>query len=245
MINNNNGIIFSLSEKNELIYGPVDMRDYLDQSNFKTYTMTLCSPKLYETRSNLIYMNLRYTLPAGSIKPPSGVNPNNHQSTQPSLQKIQITIRKYRRHGLANETIERSLMLTKPAYFSKLLGYMLTASNSGGADPSGQIKALDIITWIVYNHANLDSQHLDFLKEQICAGIDKLLSMCYLYGNRSTSRKATMLLTLLLNNKLDPCKTFANLLHEKLIILMRYLLCFESSAALNWFFTLFHQVCLV
>lgn len=246
-----------------MIFGPVDVRDFLDQTNFKTYTMTICSPKLYETRSNLIYMNLRYHTSNNNPKPliTGGVNPNNQQiiTNSPSLQKIQITIRKYRRQGLANETFERSLMLTKPAFFSKLLGLMfggaspssyvnreqqhLQSSLSGsGTDPNMQIKALDLITWIVYNHANLDSPHLEFLKEQLCASLEKLLTQCFLYGSRSSSRKATMLLTLLLNPKLDPTRSFATLLLDKLLVLMRYLLCFESSAALNWFFTLFQQV---
>lgn len=236
----------------------MDVRDFLDQTNFKTYTMTICSPKLYETRSNLIYMNLRYHTSSSSsnnTKPliTGGVNPNNQQimTNSPSLQKIQITIRKYRRHGLANETFERALMLTKPAFFSKLLGFMfggaspsssLAAAGSSGTDPSAQIKALDLITWIVYNHANLDSPQLEFLKEQLCASLEKLLTQCFLYGSRSSSRKATMLLTLLLNPKLDPTRSFATLLLDKLLVLMRYLLCFESSAALNWFFTLFQQV---
>lgn len=245
-----------MSEKNELIYGPIDVRDYLDASNFKTYTMTICSPKLYETRSNLIYLNLRYASAVSvSTRPPSGVNPNNASvvgSQTQLLHKIQITIRKYRRHGLANESIERSLMLTKPAFFSKLLAHMFTNTSqqqqqenasSATIDPNVQLKTLDMLTWIVYNHANIESAHLNFLKEQLMGtSLDKLLTNCFLYGNRSTSRKATMLLTLLLNAKLDPHKQFAHLLLDKLLVLMRYLLCFESSAALNWYFTLLHQV---
>lgn len=168
------------------------------------------------------------------------VNPNNQlqQQQQHSLQKIQITIRKYRRHGLANESIERSLMLTKPSFFESLLDFMF----SNTTDPAIQIKTLDLITWIFYNHCYLDSSHLGFLKEQFALGLEKFLTNCYLYGTRSTSRKATMLLTLLLNPKLDPTKTFASLLLDKLLVLLKYLLCFESSASLNWFFTLFHQV---
>ena len=238
-----------MSEKNELIYGPVDVRDFLDQSNLKTYTITICSPKLYEARSNLIYMNLKYKSKPASV-PPSGVNPNNHhqQHQSSSLQKIQITVRKYRRHGIPNETIERSLMLNKPAFFTKLLEFMFSPSSSSASttsnDPSIQIKALDLITWIFYNHSSLESAHLNFLKEHLClsGGLEKLLTMCFLYGNRSISRKATMLLTFLLNPKLDPSKSFAQLLLDKLLVLMKFLLCFESSAPLNWFFTLFHQV---
>ncbi len=177
--------------------------------------------------------------------------------------KIQLIIRKYRRHGLANESIERSLMLTRTAFFGKLLDFMLSSttattttttttattssSTSSLTSSSDQLKALDLLTWIVYNHSSDSStahaSHLASLREHLLfASIDKFLAATYLFGNRSTSRKATLLLTMLLNPRLDPSKAFAALILDKLLELMKYLLCFESSAALNWFFTLFYQV---
>ena len=39
-------IDFNLNQKQELIYGPIDIRDFLDPSGTKTYLITLCSQKL-------------------------------------------------------------------------------------------------------------------------------------------------------------------------------------------------------
>ena len=44
-----NGIDFNLKSRHELIFGPVNLRDYLDLTNSKTYMITICSSKLYET----------------------------------------------------------------------------------------------------------------------------------------------------------------------------------------------------
>lgn len=212
------------------------MRDFLDLSNFKTYTITICSNKLYETRSNLIYLNLK----SSGAKQAHNNEPQSATMHQQVLQKIQITIRKYARTGIANESIERSLMLTKQSFVKSLLDFMYSPCNQHESQLLA--RSLDLLIWIFYNHFSMDSVYLSSLRDTFSSSLDKFLTTFYLYGNRSTSRKATILLNLLINQKLDPARVFANLLLNKLLILMKYLLNFESSAALNWYFSLLHQV---
>ena len=102
------------SNKHELLFGPADVRDYLDLSWTRTYYVTICSSKLVETRVNLFYLNIR--------APSGGSDVSNF------LQKVQITVRKYRRTGLENETIERSLMLKKTNFFAQMLEYLLAST---------------------------------------------------------------------------------------------------------------------
>ena len=50
---------FNVSDKHELLYGPVDISEFLDLSCSKTYAITISSDKLLETRSNLFFLSLK------------------------------------------------------------------------------------------------------------------------------------------------------------------------------------------
>jgi hypothetical protein len=62
------------------------------------------------------------------------------------IDKIFITLRKYKKTGLPYERIERAVMLTKPVIFKRLLAKLLESNEMD------QLNLLDIINWIFYNH---------------------------------------------------------------------------------------------
>ena len=75
-----------------------------------------------------------------------------HQQQQQQLvQQIQITIRKYKRHGIANESVERGIMLSQHAFFAAILAYALDEAARATDVTGGQLKTLDLLVWIVYN----------------------------------------------------------------------------------------------
>ena len=80
------------------------------------------------------------------------------------------------------------------------------------------------------------------LKEAFNNYLDPFLFTFFVYGDRSTSRKATMLLTFMLRKQNDAKKLFNDLLLDKLLALLNFLPEFDSSASLNWYFMLMHQV---
>ena len=153
------------------------------------------------------------------------------------LHKLSITIHKYRRTGLPNETIERSLMLMRGTFFSKILEFI-----SENTDTQSLLNALDILNWIVFNHFSIESSVQLHLMAALKQHLNKLLTVFYLHGNRSTSRKATMLLNFLLNKNLDREKSFGGLLLKNLMSVLKLLPYFESSASMNWYFVLIHRV---
>ncbi|CAF0910527.1 unnamed protein product [Brachionus calyciflorus] len=229
-LNVDSTIDFNLNNKQELIYGPIDIREYVDTSNTKSFLITLCSPKLYETRSNLFYLNLRTTSQVNLDDSPNKEKIN-------LLQKIQITIRKYRRNGLQYETIERSLMLTKPNFFNSILSYLFQTNS-----PDNQIKVIDLINWLFYNYSgNSNSEYLRDIFKIFEQNLEKFLIVSYVNGTRSKSRKATLLLTFLLSPFFDPDKRFASKLLNILLNLLTELGNFQSSSSMNWFFVLLHQ----
>ena len=119
-----------------LLFGPVDVREFLDASHSKTYTITVCSSKLYETRRNLFFLNFKLKQDESTTATPTNNN-NNNTATNPklsahNLQKIQITIRKYRRVGLPNENIERSIMLNNISFFKNVLSAMSSSQDRLG-----------------------------------------------------------------------------------------------------------------
>ena len=105
-----------------------------------------------------------------------------------------------------------------------------------------QLKILDILNWIFYNQFSSDTPHLAALKDTFYKYLDKFLLSFYLYGTRSTSRKATTLLSFLITKQNDQTRAFGEILLEKLLSLLNFLPDFESSAAMNWYFMLLHQV---
>ena len=204
----------------EILFGPIDVREFLDVSSAKTYTITICSPKLYETRRNLFLLNFKAKINC--------------------LQKIQITIRKYKRTGVVvNENIERMRMLTSIDFFNNLLN---TLNFTHLQDTHFHLKLLDLLNWIIYNNFATDSSHFASLKEAFNKYLDKFLLTFYLYGDRSTSRKATMLLSFLLSKQNDSNRAFNELVLEKCLSLLNFLSEFISSSALNWYFMIMHQV---
>ena len=231
-----NDLHLSLNEENVLLFGPVDVREFLDLSCSKTYVITLCSSKLLETRSNLFFLNLKSCGQEDSgakLKYPTTSYSNN------SLQKLHITIRKYKRTGLPNETIERGLMLLNQSFFSNLL-----ESTTSSTSPEFQIKSLDLLNWIFYNHFSIDSDLLADLVHTFRKHLSTFLTTFFLHGERSTSRKASLLLNFLLKN-VDRDKQFVSMLLESLLGLLGQMPNFGSSASLNWYFMLIHQVMFV
>ena len=49
----------SLNNKLDILFGPIDLRDYLDGSLKRTCVITICSNKLLDTTSNLYFLNLK------------------------------------------------------------------------------------------------------------------------------------------------------------------------------------------
>lgn len=226
---------FNSHDKQELLFGPVDISEFLDLSNPKTYVITISSDKLLETRSNLFFLNLKpCSIDSTDQKCDTSLGSNLSTNV---LNKINITIRKYRRNNLPNETIERGLMLLKPSFFTKLLDYFTVTTNT-----ENLLNVLDILNWIVFNHFSLDSSSMKNLLEIFTSYLDKYLLVFYLYGNRSTSRKATLLLNFFLNKNIDRTKSFGSILLEHLLDLFKLIPYFESSASMNWYFILIHRV---
>lgn len=44
-----------------MLFGPIDVRDYLELNATKTFIITICTNNLLETRSNLYFLNLKPT----------------------------------------------------------------------------------------------------------------------------------------------------------------------------------------
>ena len=153
------------------------------------------------------------------------------------LNKINITIRKYKRTNLPNETIERGLMLLRSEFFNKLLTYV-----SDSTSCEDLLNILDLMSWILFNHFSLDSKTLKDLFAIFKEHLKKFLLVFYLHGNRSTSRKATLLLNFFLSKHVDRERVFGALLLQNLLELLKLLPFFESSASMNWFFILIHRV---
>ncbi len=188
--------------------------------------MTIASDKLLETRSNLFFISLK---PAARANPLANIASN--------LQKINITIRKYRRTGLANETAERGLMLLRPDFFTAVLEFVGEANTD-----ECLLNALDILNWIVFNHFSMESRHLQALIDSFESRLDKFMSVFYVCGSRSTSRKATLLLNFFLSKNVDRERRFGRVLLDRLVEMVERLPYFESSAAMNWYFILVHRV---
>ena len=225
---------FNSNDKQELLFGPVDISEFLDLSCPKTYVITISSDKLLETRSNLFFLKLSASsLDQTELKTDTTLGSNSTNV----LNKINITIRKYRRNNLPNETIERGLMLLKPAFFTKLLDFLTVTTNT-----ENLLNVLDILNWIVFNHFSTDSSSMKKLLEIFTSYLDKYLLVFYLHGNRSTSRKATLLLNFFLNKNIDKNKSFGSVLLEHLLDLFKFIPYFESSASMNWYFILVHTV---
>jgi hypothetical protein len=133
-------------------------------------------------------------------------------------------------------------MLSSVDFFKNLLN---AASSPSSSDTQLHLKILDILNWIVYNNlltVTTDSSNVSSLKEAFNNYLDKFLFTFFVYGDRSTSRKATMLLTFMLRKQNDAKKLFNDLLLDKLLALLNFLPEFDSSASLNWYFMLMHQV---
>ncbi len=244
-----------MCEKYELLFGPVDINEFLDLSCSKTYNVTICSDKLLESRSNLFFLSLRPRLtnqhqPQNGDSFSSKLNANtfmNGLNVSVILQIIQITIRKYRRTGLPNEHLERSMMLMKSSFFTNLVEYttqpsLVNTSITQQQQQSSLLNALDIMNWIVYNHFSMtDNKILHNLIEIFKLNLRKILIRFYLHGNRSMARKVTLFINFLLNKNIDQEKSFASFVLDKLIELLDVCGSFESSASLNWYFQLLHR----
>lgn len=224
---------FNLNDKYELLFGPVDISEFLDLSCSKTYAITISSDKLLETRSNLFFLSLK---PTGDAARSNSLG-NSSTNLSHMLNKVSITIRKYRRTNLPHETIERGLMLQRTDFFGKLLEYVSETSNS-----EDLLNILDILNWIMFNHFSIDSRSLQSLIEVFKSHLKKFLLVFYLHGDRSTSRKATLLLNFFLNKNVDRNKSFGKILLENCLELLGLIPYFESSASMNWYFILIHRV---
>lgn len=223
---------FSPTDKYELLYGPVDISEFLDLSCSKTYAITISSDKLLETRSNLFFLSLKQGATTGM-----GGEQQQRQSISNMLNKINITIRKYKRTNLTNETIERGLMLLRSEFFNKLLTHVTESTSS-----EDLLNILDLMSWILFNHSSMESKTLKELVGIMKTHLKKFLTVLYLHGNRSTSRKATLLLNFFLSKNVDRDRLFGSLLLQHLLDWLRLLPYFESSASMNWFFILLHRV---
>jgi len=225
---------FNTTDKYELLYGPVDISEFLDLTCSKTYSITIASDKLLETRSNLFFISIK---PATTTVEPTRQRANTIVNISSILNKVNITIRKYCRTNLANETAERGLMLLRTDFFASLLEFINETVSS-----ECLLNVLDILNWIVFNHFSIDSKHLQALVEIFNSHLTKFMLVFYLCGNRSTSRKATLLLNFFLNKNVDRRRRFERILLDNLIELLEMLPYFESSAAMNWYFILLHRV---
>ena len=225
--------------KQDALFGPVDVREFLDLTCTKTYKITICSSKLFESRSNLFFLNLKLK---NNKKSSDDFDSKLLNCNINFLQKVQITIRKYKKLAtIPNENIERSAMLSQFDFFKNLLDLM--SSSTQTSDTNMHLKLLDILNWVLYNNFSYETESsMSSLKDEFVKHLDKYLLNYYLYGNRSTSRKATILLNFLINRLNDASKAFSELLLDKLLCLLNYLPVFESSASMNWLFMLMHQV---
>jgi baculoviral IAP repeat-containing protein 6 len=161
----------------------------------------------------------------------------NSLSVPNYIQKIHITLKKYRRTGLANETLERGLMLVRRTFFVNLLEMIMQTNVE-----NDQIRILELLNWIFYNHFSIGSKELKDLLEVFEKYLDRFLVIFYLRGNRTISKKATQLLNFLLNKNVDNEKTFGTILFDNLMHFFKFIPVFESSASLHWYFMLIHQV---
>ena len=121
-----------------------------------------------------------------------------------------------------NETIERGLMLVRRSFFTNLLEMMIKTNVENDL-----VKILDILNWIFYNHFSIGSKVLKELIETFEKYLDKFLLIFYLRGNRTISKKATMLLNFLLNRNVDTEKAFGSILFDNLMHFFKFLLVFE------------------
>lgn len=216
-------IDFNLDNRRELIYGPVNIRDYLDLTNSKTYTITICSSQLYETRSNLFYLSLRQTSSGGaSTASSTGGSTGSHG--QKYLQKIELTVRKYKKHNMENETLERLHMLKSKEFFAKLLDLLIKKEPESTKSSSNRVKVLDILNWILFNNLTNNVRSSEYVKmflegrrveedsndteksdNDAKSYLDSTLILL-LSSNRTVSKKLTMFFSLFLkidslNNK--------------------------------------------
>lgn len=52
-------IDFNLNNKYDVLFGPIDIRDYLDLTFKRTCVITICSNKLLDARTNLYFLSLK------------------------------------------------------------------------------------------------------------------------------------------------------------------------------------------
>jgi len=128
-------------------------------------------------------------------------------------------------------------MLVRRTFFINLLEMMMKTNVENNL-----IKILDILNWIFYNHFSIGSKVLNELMQIFAQYLEKFLVIFYIHGNRTVSKKATMLINFLLNKNVDADKLFSSILFDNLINLFKYIPVFESSASLHWYFMLIHQV---
>jgi hypothetical protein len=165
----------------DTVFGPIDLRDYLDTGGTHTCTLTICSDKILHTRTNLYFISLKANNNDGPLA----------NTDTGLLQTISITLRKYKKTCLKNERMERELMLKRPEFLKDLFDYLVECNDND------QLKVIDILSWILYNvHTSANMLH-EFL-QIFYDHLKRFLEISLLHGNRSTSRKAVMFLTFLL-----------------------------------------------
>ena len=167
--------LFSSSDKYELLFGPIDVREFLDASLAKTYIITISSDKILETRSNLLFLNFKFSDNNDERKTQSAQSSSLSSSSSSSaaqnyIQKIHLTLKKYKRTGLVNETLERGLMLVRRTFFINLLEMMMKTNIE-----NNMIKILDILNWIFYNHFSIGSIVLNELMQIFAQYLEKFL----------------------------------------------------------------------
>ena len=191
----------------------------------------MCSPRLYETRSNLFYLNIKTV----HQKKKDLESPNFKDASL--LEKVQITIRKYKRNGLQYENVERGLMLSRMSFFKSIVSCLLEITSF-----DSKIKIIDIINWLFYNQ--MGNTNSEFLCEMFLffeQNLNQFIDVCYINGNRSTSRKATLLLSYLLSPVFISKKNISILLLNCLLKNLDYLQNFTSSCSMNWYFVILNQ----
>jgi baculoviral IAP repeat-containing protein 6 len=209
------------------------VKDFLDLSQSKTYIITICSSKLYEARSNLFYLNL--------TKVKQTQHQHNINQINQYVQKVEITIRKYRKHGLENETLERIHMLNNREYFSKVL-FSILDSTSQQPNLNDLSRAIDILSWIIYNHLTSIAKSNEYL-DLFSKYLKKFLSLL-LNSNRTISKKLVIILNMLLRIDYYDNKFATNLFNMLLSLLESDSLVeqFQSSTSMYYFFYLLNQL---